>query len=477
MLRFPALAARFGSERLVIAGVALIGLRSLGATLASDPAMVVLAGVFAGLGFALFVVGGVTYVSQRVPRELAATAQGIFQGVSSSLSQVVAAATGGAIAATVGIAGLFAVGTVLGGVATLIIALAVRPSRSGPGDRGYARARPRRRLPDMANTDPGTNPGTNATRLGILLFPQATDWPSLEAAARRVDELGYEHLWTWDHLYAIVGDPEQPIFEGYATLAAAAKVTRNVRLGLLVGANTFRNPGLVAKTLTTLDHISDGRAIAGLGGAWFDTEHEATGIEFGSGFGQRLDWLEEATDALERLFAGERVTSEAGGRYAFKDLVVLPRPVQPRLPIMIGGSGEKKTLRTVAKHADMWNTGGSVERISHKLEVLRGHCDAVGRNVEDIELTVGCKIVIRDSEAEGRRVWESQMANNRTPMSDVEDDDSWWVGTPRQIADLMLERKAAGFHTFIAEMAAPYDLESFDRWINEVRPMVDGSSS
>src|SRR5919112_1980890 len=104
------------------------------------------------------------------------------------------------------------------------------------------------------------------TKLGILLWSQATDWPSFEASATRVDELGYEHLWTWDHLYAIFGDPYQPIFEGYSTLAAWAKVTTRARLGLLVGANTFRNPGLVAKTITTIDHISGGRAICGIGG-------------------------------------------------------------------------------------------------------------------------------------------------------------------------------------------------------------------
>jgi alkanesulfonate monooxygenase SsuD/methylene tetrahydromethanopterin reductase-like flavin-dependent oxidoreductase (luciferase family) len=144
---------------------------------------------------------------------------------------------------------------------------------------------------------------------------------------------------------------------------------------------------------------------------------------------------------------------------------------------MIGGSGEKKTLRTVALHADLWNTGGPVDKIAHKLEVLRGHCDAVARDIAEIELTVGCKVVIRDSEAEARRAWEVQLANNRTPMSDVEDDDSFWVGTPELIAERMAERKALGYHTFIAEMAAPFDLESFDRWINEVRPMVDGASS
>ena len=105
-------------------------------------------------------------------------------------------------------------------------------------------------------------------KLGVLLWSQATDWPSFERSARRIDELGYDSLWTWDHLYAIFGDPYQPIFEGWMTLAAWAKVTSNVRLGLLVGANTFRNPGLVAKEATTLDHLSGGRAVLGIGGAW-----------------------------------------------------------------------------------------------------------------------------------------------------------------------------------------------------------------
>src|ERR671914_1142813 len=206
------------------------------------------------------------------------------------------------------------------------------------------------------------------TRLGILLWSQATDWPSFERAAIRVDELGYESLWTWDHLYAIFGDPLQPIFEGYTTLAAWAKVTTNVRLGLLVGANTFRNPGLVAKTVSTIDHISDGRAILGIGGAWFDLEHRAFGIDFGTGFGQRLDWLDESVSACRRLLDGQEVTSEPGGRYGFDRLRHQPRPVQEHLPIMIGGSGERKTLRTVARYADMWNAMGPLELMRRKVE-------------------------------------------------------------------------------------------------------------
>jgi len=313
------------------------------------------------------------------------------------------------------------------------------------------------------------------TRLGIGLWSQATDWASLEAAAKRVDQLGYAHLWTIDHLLAIYGDPYQPVFEGYVALAAWSKVTTKVGLGLLVGANTFRNPGLVAKMAATLDHASNGRALLGIGGAWFEPEHTAYGIEFGQGFGERLGWLDESAAALRALFAGDEVTSPAGGHYRFDRLRLEPPPVQKRLPILIGGSGERKTLRTVAAYADMWNVDGSVELLRHKLDVLARHCEAVGRDPAQIELTCGLKPVIRDNPNDARRVWEGQMANNHLPMSEAEQDDSFWVGTPEQIAEMMVKRRALGFHTFIAEMAAPFDEETLQRWIGEVKPMVDST--
>ncbi len=303
------------------------------------------------------------------------------------------------------------------------------------------------------------------TRLGILLWSQATGWDDYERAAVKVDELGYEHLWTWDHLYAIFGDPHQPIFEGYASLAAWAKVTRRTRIGLLVGANTYRNPGLVAKLVTTLDHISGGRAILGIGGAWFETEHAEYGIEFGASPGTRLRWMDEAVGAMRGLLDGEAVTSPPGGRYRFNGLRMIPGPVQDHLPIMIGGSGERKTLRSVATYADMWNAMGGVEKLRHKISVLRVHCETVGRDFGEIELTCGCKPIIRSTEAEARRVWEAQMAHNRTPMSDVENDSTFWVGTPEQVAQRMIERRELGFTTFIGELAAPFD--------DEMKPMVD----
>ena len=310
-------------------------------------------------------------------------------------------------------------------------------------------------------------------KTGILLWSQAATWSEMLDAAQRVDRLGYDHLWTWDHVYAIFGDPYQPIMEGWTALAAWAMATERTKLGLLVGANTFRNPGLVAKTATTVDHISNGRAILGIGGAWMEEEHTAHGIDFGSGFGQRLDWMDESVAAIRALLDGETVTSEPGGRYAFQDLVHAPLPVQPRLPIMIGGSGEKKTLRTVAKYADMWNAMGPVDLMAHKVEVLRGHCDAVGRDISEIEFTLGVKLTIRSDKAEAVRVREAAMVHNKTPHADIADDDTFWEGTPEDIADRLRPYVELGFTTIISEQPAPYDVETLERFIGEVKPLID----
>jgi alkanesulfonate monooxygenase SsuD/methylene tetrahydromethanopterin reductase-like flavin-dependent oxidoreductase (luciferase family) len=310
-------------------------------------------------------------------------------------------------------------------------------------------------------------------KLGILLWSQAASWPEMLDAAKRVDRLGYDHLWTWDHLYAIFGDPYQQIFEGWSLLAAWARETEKTRLGLLVGANTFRNPGIVAKTATTLDHLSDGRAILGIGGAWMEPEHRAHGIEFGTGFGQRLDWLDESVAAMRQMLDGQSVTSAAGGRYAFDDLRHAPAPVQRHLPIMIGGSGEKKTLRTVARYADMWNAMGTTELMAHKIDVLREHCAAVGRDISEIEFTLGIKATIRDTEEEAVRVWKAAMEHNKTPLANVENDNTFWNGTPQQLADRLRPYVEMGFRTVISEQPAPYDVETLERLIGEVVPLVE----
>lgn len=308
-------------------------------------------------------------------------------------------------------------------------------------------------------------------RLGVVLWSQGSDWPTFEAAAIRAEDLGYDHLWTWDHLYAIFGNPLQPIFEGWSALAAWAKVTTRIRLGLLVGANTFRNPGLVAKLAITLDHISGGRAILGLGGAWFELEHQAYGIDFGSSPGKRLAWLDEAAGVVRALLAGDAVTHD-GPRYKFDQLQMVPGPLQRRLPLMIGGGGERKTLRTVAKYADMWNAFGDPPTFARKIEALREHCESVGRDPAEIEYSIGCKPIIRDTEAEARRFLQVVMGRNQTPMARIDNDNSFWVGTVDQVAETMNEFRQRGVNTFIAEMPAPYDSETMTRLIEDVKPKL-----
>src|SRR5918996_2797106 len=188
---------------------------------------------------------------------------------------------------------------------------------------------------------------TEPIRLGALCWNQYAEWPSLREAGLRAERLGYDGLWTWDHLYPIVGAHEGPIFEGWLTLAAWAEATERATIGLMVGANTFRNPAVVAKMVTTLDHISNGRAVLGIGGAWFETEHSGLGIPYGGSPGERLRWLEEAVQIMRGMLHGER---PAGSRfYATRGVRNDPPPVQDRLPLLIGGGGGRRTLPVVAR--------------------------------------------------------------------------------------------------------------------------------
>ena len=219
-------------------------------------------------------------------------------------------------------------------------------------------------------------------RFGLQLWSQQTSWAGFRDAGLAAEDAGWDSVWTWDHLNAIFGPWEQPIFEGWSVLSGLAPITRRVRLGLMVGANTFRNPGLTAKLATTLDHLSDGRAVLGIGAAWFDREHEAFGIPFGETPGWRIDRLGESVMLMRRLLDGERFSHE-GAYHTFTDALVAPRPVQAHLPILIGGSGPKKTMRIVAESADAWNTWGDIEVVRTQLEILAEHGAAVGREVSD----------------------------------------------------------------------------------------------
>jgi F420-dependent oxidoreductase-like protein len=307
-------------------------------------------------------------------------------------------------------------------------------------------------------------------KLGALVWPQYTDWESLQETGALVDRLGYDSLWTWDHLYPIVGDPHGPMFEGYITLAGWAQNTEQVRLGLMVGANTFRNPGLLVKMITALDHMSGGRMWLGIGGAWFETEHTAFGIEFGSGFGDRLDWFDEAVELIRDLLPGGPASAR-GRFYHAKDVLNNPPPVQEKVPILIGGSGERKTLHTAAKYADGWNTAGDLERVRHKDEVLRRWCDEVGRDASEIERTLQGGIpVIRDTEQEARKVVEAMAERNHYRGDELDDGP---FGPPELVAEVWAPYLDLGFEHIYVDCPAPYDHETLERLVREVKPMLE----
>jgi F420-dependent oxidoreductase-like protein len=295
-------------------------------------------------------------------------------------------------------------------------------------------------------------------RFGLQLWPQRTTWPECRDAALAGEAAGWDSIWAWDHLLAIQGPWEQPIFEGWSLMSAIASITSRVRVGLMVGANTFRNPGLTTKLATTLDHISNGRAVLGIGGAWFEREHEAFGIEFGASVGERLDRLEEAVPLMRRLLDGERVTHE-GRFYTLIDALCEPRPIQPHLPILVGGSGPKKTMRTVARHADGWNTNGDVETAKARLGQLAEHCADAGRDIADIELTLGFPMIIRDRLEDAAAARESQLAFNRAEGGGV----ATLMGPPEAIAETFRPYRELGFSTAIVRMPAPFDRETIDR--------------
>ncbi|HEY6608810.1 MAG TPA: LLM class flavin-dependent oxidoreductase, partial [Candidatus Limnocylindria bacterium] len=213
-------------------------------------------------------------------------------------------------------------------------------------------------------------------KFGALLWPQQAEWPALAAAAVAADRHGWDSIWTWDHLVSVRGGSDRPIFEGWATVAAIAATTTSAAVGLMVGANTLRNPGLTAKLAVTLDHISGGRAVLGLGSGWIESEHAMHGIAFGNSPGERLDRLEESVRLIRPLLDGEEV-SASGRFYDFAGARHLPRSLQDRMPILIGGSGPRKTLRIVAEHADMWNTRGLPDELAASDAVLREHCAQV----------------------------------------------------------------------------------------------------
>jgi alkanesulfonate monooxygenase SsuD/methylene tetrahydromethanopterin reductase-like flavin-dependent oxidoreductase (luciferase family) len=303
-------------------------------------------------------------------------------------------------------------------------------------------------------------------RLGVLAWTQHTDWPSLMAAGATVDAMGFDQLWTWDHLCPLHGKTAGPIFEPLMTLAGWAGLTGRVTLGLMVAANTFRNPALLVKMITALDHMSAGRAVFGLGAAWYQAEHLAFGIDFGDSTRERLERLDEAAALVHDLLRGGRATAR-GPHYHALAVANDPPPVQPRLPLLIGGGGERFTLATVARYADAWNAGGDVEEVRRKDAVLREWCERLGRDQAEIERTVGVgPIVIRRTAAAARHAAGLIAEHNLGQGSDAR------VGTSSDIVAQLAPFVELGFRTLHFDLPAPFDTETLERMAHEVRPAL-----
>ncbi len=207
-------------------------------------------------------------------------------------------------------------------------------------------------------------------KVGVQLHPQHITYDAYAKAVRRTEALGVDSIWNWDHFFPLYGEGNDNHFEGWTLLTAIATLTERVEIGTLVTCNSYRNPTLLTHMANTVDHISHGRLILGIGAGWFERDYNEFGYEFGTA-GSRLHDLRESLPIIK-----ERMTKE------------IPAPVRNPIPIMIGGGGEKVTLKITAQYADLWNGFGPPETWSHKNKVLDNWCAEVGRNPAEIERTV-----------------------------------------------------------------------------------------
>jgi F420-dependent oxidoreductase-like protein len=286
-------------------------------------------------------------------------------------------------------------------------------------------------LPNFSGPDPGD------------LFDQVV---GLAIAA---EASGFDSVWVMDHYFQLpaLGGPDQPMLEAYTLLGALAARTQRVQLGTLVTGVTYRNPGILAKIVTTLDVISRGRAVLGIGGAWYDVEHHGLGVEYPSDR-VRLDMLEEAVQICRAMFTSDDVTFN-GNHYRLDHARNLPRPVQVGGPkIMIGGGGEKRTLRLVAQYADKCNVTGDVATLAHKIEVLRRHCDDVGRDPTEVEVTWLSPLILTTSPEN-----TAEMRGILAASGPADEIAGFTIGQPHEIPDLVAGHLAAGANEVIFSAA------------------------
>jgi F420-dependent oxidoreductase-like protein len=290
-------------------------------------------------------------------------------------------------------------------------------------------------------------------------------WATAAAIAVRAEELGYDSIWVYDHVHNVPQPANEAVFECWTTIAAISQLTTRVRLGQMVGCNSYRNPALLAKITSTVDVVSGGRLDWGIGAGWYENEYHGYGYEFAPP-NVRIGMLKEAVEIVRSLWT-EAETNYDGTYYHLYRAQADPKPLQqPHPPIWIGGGGEQLTLRVVATHADCSNFGGAPEQWAHKREVLQGHCRALGRDEDSIRKTWSPEVFIRSTdeeinEAGSRSLWGEPVERWR---------EGNLVGTPEQVAEKIETYIDLGCTGFIPWCSDYPDTETLERFATEVIP-------
>jgi F420-dependent oxidoreductase-like protein len=306
-------------------------------------------------------------------------------------------------------------------------------------------------------------------RFGIQTSINNVAWAELADMWRFLDrETSLHSAWTFDH-FVPPGpgqDTSGSCFEGWSALAALAAITERIRLGCLVTGVTYREPGVLAKMAATVDHISNGRLEFGIGAAWHEPEHRMFGIPFPP-VRERQDRLEEAVHLIRMLFEADAPVNFAGKHYTLRDAVFAPRSVQrPHPPIMVGGGGEKRTLRTLARYGDVMNVSGTPDAVKAKIAVLDGHCRAVGRDPSEIEKTVFTAVIVSENEKLIDRV--ASMSAAGSGMSPDEAKRVLPIGSPAHVREVVERYAQVGVSQMIMMAQAPWKREIYERLNKEI---------
>ena len=290
--------------------------------------------------------------------------------------------------------------------------------------------------------------------------------------ARMAEQTGCHALWTSDHLLWDIDSTRRPCLEAWTLLTALAPLTTSLRLGTLVTCNAYRHPSILAKIVACLDTISQGRVNCGLGAGWKELEFRAYGLPFPP-VGTRIAQLREAVQLIRQLWTQERVTFQ-GQYYVLEEALCAPKPVQPRLPLWIGGQGEKKLLRLVAEEADGWNMvmGSSLAQVRQKLEVLQRHCDAVGRDLATLDKSLFLYTYLYDSEPElaAYRADQARLLGVQSTAYLERARELGLAGPAAQVTETLQRYLAYGFDYIIAMFPYTRERDMLQRYAEEVRP-------